>query len=72
MYIVGSILVVFGAVDLLDNFGFLPGNFWEFFWPLLIIAFGLMFISRSCSHNCGWRCMWKPCVDCDPHKKNRS
>ena len=52
MYIFGSILVLVGAVALLDNFGFLPGDFWEFFWPAVLILIGVSFIMRNRCKEC--------------------
>jgi hypothetical protein len=34
------VLVVIGALLLLDNFGWLPFSIWSLFWPLLLIAAG--------------------------------
>ncbi len=40
--IVGSILIVFGLLALLSQF-FSNFNFWNYLWPLIIIAFGGLF-----------------------------
>jgi hypothetical protein len=38
------ILIGVGTAFLLSNFGLLPGNAWDFVWPLVLIALGLSFI----------------------------
>lgn len=68
MHIFGTLLVVIGAVALLNNFGILPGNFWEFFWPVLLVLIGLSLMSRSRCPGCRWN-MWKRCEHCDVGKK---
>lgn len=68
MNTLGSILIAVGLVALLDNFGLLPGNFWEFFWPVLLVLVGLSFVSRSRCKACRWN-VWKPCENCDIKKK---
>jgi hypothetical protein len=67
MYTFGSILVVIGVVALLDNFGILPGNFWDFFWPALLVLVGLSFVSRSRCRKCRWN-PWTRCAECDEKK----
>lgn len=39
-------LVAVGVLFLLDNFGWLPGNAWNWLWPLLLIFFGLSLLLR--------------------------
>jgi len=46
MYIFGGILIIVGIVAFLDNFGFLPGNFWDFFWPALLILLGASLVAK--------------------------
>jgi hypothetical protein len=36
----GGVLIVLGALFLLDNLGLLPVHAWEVFWPLVLIALG--------------------------------
>ncbi len=45
-------LIVLGVAWLLRNLGILPGNFWDYFWPLLIIALGLSMLRHGFR---GWR-----------------
>lgn len=37
----GLFLVVLGAFFLLDEMGLIKGDFWGYFWPLLLIIIGL-------------------------------
>lgn len=46
----GLILIVIGAVFLLENLGFLPSNAWGVLWPLLIIALGVSFLMKRGRH----------------------
>ena len=70
MYSIGIIFVLVGAVSLLDNFGFLPGSFWEFFWPALLIIVGISLLCRShCKGCCGK--MWCMCADCKKKKEEK-
>ena len=48
----GIILVVVGALLLANNFELLPLGWLRQWWPLLLIAIGLMSIARP---NHGWR-----------------
>ena len=43
-FVWGSVLILFGALMLLDRLGILSINPWTLFWPLLIIAAGLSFL----------------------------
>lgn len=43
----GFILIIIGAIFLLRNLGFIPGNAWEVIWPALLIAAGLSFVMRK-------------------------
>ena len=38
------ILILAGVAFLLENIGILPGNAWDFIWPLVLIALGLSFL----------------------------
>lgn len=40
------ILILIGGVGLLDHFLHFNFNFWEYFWPLMVIFIGLMIIIR--------------------------
>lgn len=68
MYIFGSILVIVGVVALLDNFGFLPGNFWDFFWPALLILLGASLVARHRCRDCGSGLLSR--CKCVPEKKD--
>lgn len=59
--------MVVGVVALLDNFDILPGGFWEFFWPILLIVLGIAFVSRSKCKSCHWN-MFKNCPHCNNKK----
>ncbi len=67
MYIFGSILIIIGAVAILDNLGFLPGGFWEFFWPALLIMLGVSFITKSRCKECRWK-WFSRCEHCNGKK----
>ncbi len=40
----GVIILVAGVLMLLINWGILPGNFWQVFWPVLLILLGVWFL----------------------------
>lgn len=40
------VLIALGTLFLLDNLNLLPGNAWGWFWPLLLILFGLRLLWR--------------------------
>lgn len=60
MYIIGIVFVLVGVVSLLENLGFLPVGFWEFFWPALLIVVGLSFLCRVQCKECKGK-MWCAC-----------
>lgn len=47
----GIIIVVIGILAILGNFG-IDIHFWEFFWPLLFIFFGLRMIIKPSKKSC--------------------
>ncbi|MDP2953677.1 MAG: DUF5668 domain-containing protein [Chloroflexota bacterium] len=49
-------LIVLGAALLLRNLGILPGSFWDYFWPLLIIAAGLGMLTKRFGRWHYWCC----------------
>jgi len=52
----GWVFIIFGLAFLLQNLGILPGNVWDYLWPLILIGFGLSFLKkRSGSGGC-WCC----------------
>lgn len=40
----GIVLIVVGGLVLADNFGLLPANWWQLFWPALIILLGVRMV----------------------------
>ncbi len=42
----GVVLLVVGVVFLLNNFGYLPVGLWDQWWPLLLIAVGVVLLLR--------------------------
>ncbi|MDO8507202.1 MAG: DUF5668 domain-containing protein [bacterium] len=53
--IFASMIIVAGIAWLLQNLGYLPGDFWSIFWPLLLIAFGIsILVKRRSMHS--WSC----------------
>ena len=55
--IFGYILVILGGLFLLDNLEVLPRKAWEYFWPLLLIVWGLSIIFGK-----GRRGLWNCCL----------
>lgn len=51
-FVSGTILILIGVFFLLPNIFCLPHNFTRLFWPLLLIAAGILIITR---HNRGFR-----------------
>jgi predicted membrane protein len=43
----GSVVLFIGAVFLLDNLGYIHGNVWNFFWPVILIAVGIGMLTRG-------------------------
>lgn len=44
----GIILLIIGVLLLLDNSGLLPrGDFWDYFWPVIIIAVGIHLLLKN-------------------------
>ncbi len=43
----GSIVLFIGAVFLLNNLGYIHGNVWNFFWPVILIAVGIGMLARG-------------------------
>jgi predicted membrane protein len=48
--VLGSTLIFFGSVYLLNNLGYIHGNVWAFFWPVILIAVGLGMLARGFEH----------------------
>lgn len=47
----GTFFIVFGLLLIAANIDIIPGGFWNIFWPLLIIFFGIRLFSNSYKHN---------------------
>nr|MBN2278413.1 hypothetical protein [candidate division Zixibacteria bacterium] len=41
---IGSILVISGILLLLAKLGYIPGGFWDYFWPIILIGLGAKLI----------------------------
>ena len=64
----GIILVILGCLFLANNFGYLEWGWLRQWWPLLLIAVGLMSIVRP---NHGWRRSRERDVDrADPPRRD--
>jgi predicted membrane protein len=48
--VLGTILVVLGALLLLQTAGVITYNFWGIFWPAVLIIIGLKFITKRGGH----------------------
>lgn len=38
---VGSLLLILGVLMILDRLGIIPGDAWDYFWPVAVIALGI-------------------------------
>lgn len=47
---VGVMLLLMGGLMLLDRLGMLPGDAWDYFMPIAIIALGFSFIAGHRKH----------------------
>lgn len=47
----GIVLVLFGALMLLQHMGIIRGGLWGYLWPILIIAVGLSLVMKSKRNN---------------------
>jgi hypothetical protein len=41
------LIIVFGVFLLLTNLDWIPGNGWDYFWPLVIVVIGLSIVLRK-------------------------
>ena len=48
---VGSLMLLIGMLMLLDRLGYLPGDWWDYFWPLAIMALGISMVLRHRNNN---------------------
>src|ERR1035438_8907406 len=60
-FLLGGVLMMMGGMLLANNFGYIHGNIWGIFWPLLLIFGGVASLFRRsfCHGNvppgaCGW------------------
>ena len=60
----GLFLIIVGLLFLLQEFGWIQGGFWGYFWPIVIILFGLSLLKKKNGNEC-W-CGW-----CFPHGKKK-
>ena len=44
---IGVILVAMGILIILDKLGIIYGSFWDFLWPVALIALGADFIFKN-------------------------
>jgi hypothetical protein len=43
---IGILLLLLGVLLLLERFGVVYGGFWDWFWPVVIIALGLSLVFK--------------------------
>lgn len=53
----GLFFIIAGLGWLLQNLGYLPGGFWDIFWPLVVVALGLSVLAGKRKGH--WWC-WCP------------
>ncbi|OGZ41706.1 MAG: hypothetical protein A3C80_01230 [Candidatus Ryanbacteria bacterium RIFCSPHIGHO2_02_FULL_45_43] len=58
----GLLFIIIGALWLLQALGYMPGDFWDFFWPIALIAFGISLLFGKKRGRC-----WHPWC-CERHK----
>lgn len=44
---IGVLLVLLGALMLLDRLGIISGPVWDYFWPLALVALGVSMIVKN-------------------------
>lgn len=44
---IGVLLLLVGVLLLLQRFGIICGDFWDWFWPIVVIAIGLSMIFKN-------------------------
>ena len=42
----GLLLVLLGVLMLMEQFGVIRGDMWDYFWPLALIALGISMVFR--------------------------
>lgn len=43
----GMLLLILGALMLLNRFDIITGGVWDYFWPVVVIAIGVSMIFKS-------------------------
>ncbi len=43
----GVLLLILGGLMLLNQFGLLRGDTWDYFWPVVVIAIGVSLIFKQ-------------------------
>lgn len=49
----GLILVILGILFLLEEMGIIDGNFWGYFWPVILIVVGISIMRKDRNFDCG-------------------
>lgn len=44
---IGFLILLLGVLMLLDRLGILQGNFWDYFWPVALIALGASMLIKN-------------------------
>ena len=44
---IGFLILLVGILMLLDKFGLIHGSFWDYVWPVALIALGLSMVIRN-------------------------
>lgn len=60
----GLILVILGVLVLFEKMGIIQGDFWGFFWPVVLIVLGLNMIKKDSGS--------MPCCGFLGHKKSKN
>lgn len=48
------VIIILGVIFLLQNLNILPAGFWNYFWPIILIAIGLSMLNKRNGGCCGW------------------
>jgi hypothetical protein len=43
---IGFLILLLGVLMLLDQFGIIHGHFWDYFWPVALIALGASMVLK--------------------------
>ncbi|MDD3732173.1 MAG: DUF5668 domain-containing protein [candidate division Zixibacteria bacterium] len=47
----GFLLILIGILLMLDKLGIINGDFWDYFWPVILVALGLSMIFKDRKKN---------------------